>query len=308
MNKNFNNEQSVSLSELINLLDKIQINGSTIGSETVSGVYTESRVVMITPQIAKLLLERNTLNRPLKKNNVKKLAKAMLANEWNYDGTPLSFDKYGTLLNGQHRLFAIINSGKSLVFKVTTGLLTSMFATMDSGNNRTLSDGLAIAGYKNPKLLSLTTNFLYRFLLGQTAETGSGGQVQLNVNEAVKFIEVKPFSIDAVDFVMQNRKKDNVKIIPNQMIGGLYLLFHEKDVESANIFFEGLLTGASLDSTSPILQTRNRFLKAKEIPHGRGLSHGDMTKLIVNGWNQFRRNERVKTPIASVPKMLPVII
>jgi hypothetical protein len=39
----------------------------------------------------------------------------MTNGEWVFDGTPISFDKYGNLLNGQHRLSSVIKSGSNIL-------------------------------------------------------------------------------------------------------------------------------------------------------------------------------------------------
>jgi hypothetical protein len=43
----------------------------------------------------------NNHNRPLTRTNITKISNAMTNGEWVFDGTPISFDKYGNLLNGQ---------------------------------------------------------------------------------------------------------------------------------------------------------------------------------------------------------------
>jgi hypothetical protein len=51
----------------------------------------------------------------------------MTNGEWVFDGTPISFDKYGNLLNGQHRLSSVIKSGKSNILRLLL-VLNQMFS------------------------------------------------------------------------------------------------------------------------------------------------------------------------------------
>lgn len=81
-----------------------------IGDLEFLGVYT------ITPEIAEEMLKKNVVNRKLNKKRVSVYAHDMMNNNWKQtsDGLSISIDKSCNLLNGQHRLNAIISSGKAL--------------------------------------------------------------------------------------------------------------------------------------------------------------------------------------------------
>jgi hypothetical protein len=70
----------------------------------------------INPTIAKEMLKRNFNNRKLNETHIRNLSNQMKLNNWLFDGTPLKFDKYGRLLDGQHRLNAVIESNKQIKF------------------------------------------------------------------------------------------------------------------------------------------------------------------------------------------------
>jgi hypothetical protein len=123
----------------------------------------------------------------------------MTNGEWVFDGTPISFDKYGNLLNGQHRLSSVIKSGKSNIFKVATGFKPDVFSTMDIGQTRTGADVLAIDGVENYKLVAKTANFIYKFIQGSIGESAVSDSAkhrnagtQLSHPELIKFVSVKP--------------------------------------------------------------------------------------------------------------------
>lgn len=68
--------------------------------------------VTISPQIAAEWLTLNKYNRPLSKIHVKRLENEMLNGRWQEDSNDcISFDVDGFLVNGQHRLTAILNCG-----------------------------------------------------------------------------------------------------------------------------------------------------------------------------------------------------
>ena len=65
----------------------------------------------VTPDMARTYLKSNTHNRPLDAARVSKYAADMRAGRWLVSPETISFDEHGVLLNGQHRLGAIVESG-----------------------------------------------------------------------------------------------------------------------------------------------------------------------------------------------------
>jgi hypothetical protein len=69
-----------------------------------------SRVQTVTPKKAAEYLARNTANRPLAKRTVREFAQAMRRGEWLVTHQGIAFDTTGALVDGQHRLAAIIEA------------------------------------------------------------------------------------------------------------------------------------------------------------------------------------------------------
>ena len=71
--------------------------------------------VMVSPEFARDVLERSFAsgftNRPLSKKTVKKYAEAMKKGGWVLNNDAICIDDSGALINGQHRLEAVIVSG-----------------------------------------------------------------------------------------------------------------------------------------------------------------------------------------------------
>lgn len=108
----------------------------------------KAAVEIITPHIAKEMLERMETNRPLSDTTAKRYARDMADGRWNNNGQGIVLSEDGTLLDGQHRLRAVLISQATLAMLVVRGVDKRTFITMDSGKTRTLSDVLAIQGYK----------------------------------------------------------------------------------------------------------------------------------------------------------------
>jgi len=99
-----------------------------------------SAIETITPRIASSYLELNHNNRPLRKTHIRSLAFDMINGDWQVTHQGIAFDTNGTLIDGQHRLHAIIEAGVPIKMLVTTGCSASSFSILDRGANRKPSD------------------------------------------------------------------------------------------------------------------------------------------------------------------------
>ena len=87
-------------------------------------VYKNETIKMelMTPEKAERLLKSNFNNRKINRKNVLKYKNAILNNEYNTTGDCILIDKYGNLLNGQHRLTAIAEAGKPVKVDIKYGV------------------------------------------------------------------------------------------------------------------------------------------------------------------------------------------
>lgn len=101
---------------------------------------------MITPKMAAEYLEHNIQNRPLSERVVNEYASRMKAGEWMLSPDAIAFDWNGNLINGQHRLRAIIKSDTQCQFYVGRNNSPATFSVTDEGRKRSAGDILAISG------------------------------------------------------------------------------------------------------------------------------------------------------------------
>lgn len=105
-------------------------------------------IELITPEIAKAFLLKNTANRSLRPIAVSEYAAEMKTGGWVLGCDAIGFDRNGTLINGQHRLNALIKSGLSAEFIVARNLPDKSIDALDIGKRRMLHERLTIAGNK----------------------------------------------------------------------------------------------------------------------------------------------------------------
>lgn len=105
-----------------------------------------TEIVEITPDMAIDYLASMATNRPLSKNTVKKYADDMAHGRWKFSHQGVAFDNRGRLMDGQHRLAAIVESEVTIRMVVTTGVPTESFDVMDKGKRRSAADIYALMG------------------------------------------------------------------------------------------------------------------------------------------------------------------
>ncbi len=96
----------------------------------------------VTPQMAAKWLSHNDGNRKLRDTRVKYFAEAMNRGEWQLTHQGLAIASTGRLIDGQHRLRAIILSGKTVPMLVTTDVEEKTYKVLDAGQARTMADRL----------------------------------------------------------------------------------------------------------------------------------------------------------------------
>lgn len=107
-----------------------------------------AKQVLITKEIAEWMMKSNTGNpRKLSMSVAAKYAADMRGGRWGTDATPICFGKDGRLLNGQHRLTAVILSGVACTFLVLYDCESDM--VFDQGKTRSTGDILHSHGIGN---------------------------------------------------------------------------------------------------------------------------------------------------------------
>lgn len=118
--------------------------------------------ILVTPGMAKDWLEKNTRNRPFDVRRVRSLADAMLAGRFLHTHQGIAFDVNGVLLDGQHRLKAIVLAGVSCRMAVTWGVDPSAVEVIDIGRARSAGQTLAIQGIPRANVVAaITRSALY---------------------------------------------------------------------------------------------------------------------------------------------------
>ena len=150
-----------------------------------------SRVQTITPERASQCLAANTTNRPVSKAVVRSFAQAMRRGEWMVTHQGIAFDTRGVLVDGQHRLAAIIEADRPVELTVFTEVGEGTFDVLDTGKRRSAADVLAIEGEKSSTMLAamVRTVWLYE---NRPELNWSGGAAAVSNHQIVQTLESHP--------------------------------------------------------------------------------------------------------------------
>lgn len=112
-------------------------------------VGTEARTesLLVTPeQAAKWLAQNSASQRKISQPAVESYAHAMRTGQWKLTHQGIAFNQTGELIDGQHRLSAVVRSGRPVSMMVTTGLAVEVNAPIDQGYGRSVAHVLGISG------------------------------------------------------------------------------------------------------------------------------------------------------------------
>jgi len=102
------------------------------------------RFVKITPVMAQEWLEKAAKGRKVKESRVTLYSKMMKRGDWMVTHQGIAFDDRGHLLDGQHRLRSIVESGTTCEVLVVENLKAATVVVMDQGAFRQMHDQMSI--------------------------------------------------------------------------------------------------------------------------------------------------------------------
>lgn len=212
----------------------------------------------ITPEIAKEILSNNKRNRALSVKARDALAAAMLGGRWRDTADTIKIGEDGTLLDGQHRLEALVKAGVTLVMSVARNVTMDARDAIDNGGagSRIVRDVLAIAdGTK----VNRHTEAALTVAFGQT-ENGTtlvGGR-----NSVQRMRDAIAQHLPSITAVMEALGGKHDKLSCSAVVGTLAIC-HRIAPNDTLLFARSLRTGAGLQKGDPALTLRDHVMTAK---------------------------------------------
>lgn len=256
-------------------------------------------IMTVTPERASAWLANNHRNRNLNQKTVADLARVMTTGEWALNGEAVKISVDGQLLDGQHRLAAIIESGVSVQMLVVTDLLSWTQDTMDTGRKRTTADVFAIHGEGNTNVLAAVTKRAWMW------EQGNHKFANFSTPSTLELIEMlERFPTLRRSAEIGVRVNQEYRAAGASVTGTAHHILHRVDESDAVEFFARLGNGAELPLDHPILTLRRRLQRDRDTGK-RHVFHATLG-LYIRTWNAIREGrtlgQLIQPPEANMPK------
>lgn len=110
---------------------------------------TGACIAIVTPAMARHWLDRcNVDNRKIRKTQVRRLEYAIANGSYRENVSTIAFSLDGRLLNGQHTLMAVCNSGTDVSLTIQYGMPAESFDAYDTGAPRSLTDVTKLGSFE----------------------------------------------------------------------------------------------------------------------------------------------------------------
>lgn len=226
----------------------------------------EVKLQSVTPDMAAALLANNGHNRKLNANRVQGLVAAMRSGEWRLNGETIIVSDTGKLMDGQHRLKAVMAFGQPVQLLVAYGANEDAFHTIDTGKGRSPGDILSMSDVRNPTACAAVAKLVWQIIHRVPLTTPAPASYLLKVLERFPSIQ---------KWALETNGKGASTIVPQaSLITALvYLEDIAKKPASALDFYEGVTVGANLSEGSPVLALRNRIINVRSSGGRLGAEH-----------------------------------
>ena len=273
------------------------------------------REEVITPEIAKEYLKKNTNNRSIDNNRCKYYTEQMKKGLWSLTPEGISFDEYGRLLDGQHRLTAIVNSGVSQKMIVMSDFDKEVFTKINRGKGRTASDDLSILNIKEPTIISSGILAYLKYKKNKTStvdknvisDRSSVFKGTFSSDEVIMEYETKQDFYDTISKdVKKLYAKNNFRLYQKAeyFVWMVYLIQDLKHpYEKVYDFFMELNTHSKVDVVNDL---RNRILVSNK-DRNTSLEKRYKQRLLVKCWNIWISGQNPKKLMLRDTEVLELI-
>lgn len=242
-------------------------------------------IVTITPELAdKWLTQNYPRNRKLRPTRVAYYAKQIRSGQWKLNGQAIIFDENNTIIDGQHRLYAVCESDTEIRSLVVWGVARDAFMTIDDTLPKGHQDTLCHEGVANSSSIAAIVNSV---LMHRRAVAASG-----SFNSAVR-----PSKTDIMEEynkhsdVYQEAYRAGSKCrrdmkLTVKIAGAVFALAcidGGHNIADVDVFWDSVATGAGLNIGSPALTLRNRVIQNSASKTK--MTHSDLHCIAVKAWN-----------------------
>ena len=242
--------------------------------------------VTITPEMAQDWLDtRNTdfKNRQLSRSIAGRYADAMRRNEWKANHQGIAFDTEGWLIDGQHRLLAVANSGVTVTMWVFPEMPRDTFDTLDVGRRRQASHLI-----KAPNAAVLASSVKFLAVTDGLVEPRSGGAAFGVLTNVETLDLVRKAGVKLEQAAREaNRLHRGARLPQSATAAVIYQILTTESADELAEFTEGVVTGAELAKDDPRLRLRNAFTGSQQARAVAMRTPSHPYALVIKAWNNY---------------------
>lgn len=250
------------------------------------GPFTE--ILDVTPDLAKLLLARNSGNRVISQQLIDGIASDIRDGRWVYNGETMIVAISGELNDGQHRCRAIVQAGISVLSNVAFGTSRESRLTVDGQQKtRVPGDYLAMEGFKDAHSVAAAAAYIWQIeKFGEIPLRAYAKHVRPTKQQIFEIAH--RYRADLEEAFAAAPRAGSQKIASHTLLAVTYLLLARTtdDQDGAKEFIARVVDGADLSANSPIYVVRERLLKDKQKQQ---FTPRAAVELMLRGWNAHRR-------------------
>jgi hypothetical protein len=241
-----------------------------------------------TPEMARPWFEKNIINnRGIRPQVVDAYPRDMAGGRWTLNGDPIRFDTHGNLIDGQHRLLAIIAANVPVKSFVVRDLDDDVFLTLDSGIKRTMGDELTFGNEKNAIALAAAIQQLMRYEHGILDK---GTALKATRHEQKDALERHGEIRESIHYGQMTKA-----MLRHSLGTVLHYLFSRKDKVLADQFFVKLAQGTNLKDDDPIYLLRERLMRENLKGSKTRLVPKEVLAITIKAWNAKRKDEKPRS-------------
>ena len=242
---------------------------------------------MVGPDQAKAWLATNLSNRRVEKYHVNKLANAMTKGDWSLNGQTITFNTEGALIDGQHRLMAVVQSGVAVPMAIVRGVKPNVITTIDTGKPRSLGDIMGMHGFssigKFAGSIRLCIAYLDAMMTSKSVYSLPHSLRMVSHTDSFRFLVDHPEIEDSVAIgkkVHQNQMGSHVAVPAAH-----WIISQRNDRSHVDDFFTLLGTGEGLPLASPIYALRSKMIRDR-VARVQPIK-GMLLLYIIRAWNAW---------------------
>ena len=212
----------------------------------------------------------------------------MQRGDWTFNGDSIRLSSDGVLLDGQHRLNAVVESGLPQHFLFIENMESEVGMTIDNGKVRNGGDTLALQANVKPQTaqtISGALKIFYKHEHGGTVTSSGNAHKLTNAMVVEQYNEHKHLIDKCLKWMDLNVRKKGSILSRAEMLG-LLLIFGSIDFDECIVFCEMVFCGLHINSVCSQSLLRDYLLDCKS-----GLKKSDQAQRlasIIKVWNSLR--------------------